>query len=230
MRAKHVYIVARVVVFSWLASVVLTAPMLLGWGVTDWRGFFANPARSALVTLTALSMVASFVCKEVYQIPVSGKGKRTHPDLPRVGLILLNKMVFLVVAAYSDRYGYLTMDGDALRMVGVAICIPSHVLMTWGPIHLGRQFSSYLAIQEDHRLVTDGPYRYWRHPRYAAMIYIVAGEALVFLSLPGLAFCLVACALFLWRIVDEEKLLADQFGEAYAAYCARTKKIIPFLL
>jgi protein-S-isoprenylcysteine O-methyltransferase Ste14 len=76
-------------------------------------------------------------------------------------------------------------------------------------------------------LVVTGPYRWVRHPMYAA--------ALVFLwaqprwTANGLAFA-VGASLYLWlgSLLEERRLQAC-YGEAYRTYARRTPRLLPFL-
>jgi protein-S-isoprenylcysteine O-methyltransferase Ste14 len=80
-------------------------------------------------------------------------------------------------------------------------------------------------------LVTNGPYRFWRHPIYAAILIFMWTGVLTQGSMPSLLsmlFAVVATIATAIRINSEETLLKETFPD-YAAYSARTKRIIPFL-
>jgi protein-S-isoprenylcysteine O-methyltransferase Ste14 len=94
----------------------------------------------------------------------------------------------------------------------------------------GPQFSCAVAIQEQHRLTTRGPYRWMRHPAYTGVIGIIAGTSLVFANL--LAAVITTGLVWIWmetRIRDEEKLLLDEFGIEFSRYARQTRKLIPFV-
>ena len=97
----------------------------------------------------------------------------------------------------------------------------------WPVFVLGRRFSGLVAIQPGHELVTDGPYRYVRHPSYLGMMLALAGWALVFRSAVGLAATALGLLVLATRIEAEEALLASQFGEPYEEYRRRTWRLLP---
>ncbi len=101
--------------------------------------------------------------------------------------------------------------------------------MNWAEDALGKQFSVQVTIQEGHQLVTGGPFRFLRHPRYLSIITFNVGIALVFRS--GLALVLVAALILvlLWRIHDEEALMHEEFGKDWEAYSARSWRLIPYV-
>jgi protein-S-isoprenylcysteine O-methyltransferase Ste14 len=100
--------------------------------------------------------------------------------------------------------------------------------MHWSEAHLGRLFSVQAEIQQGHRLVTDGPFRHLRHPRYAGVLLFLSGIALVFRSWLALALVVPVLAVLLWRIADEEALLRETFGPEWDAYAGRTRRLLPF--
>lgn len=93
---------------------------------------------------------------------------------------------------------------------------------------LGRFWSLHIEIREQHPLVQDGPYRYVRHPAYAAFVLETVGVALAgnaWWSV-GLAV-LVYVPLLYWRIRREEAALVGKLGEPYRAYQRATWALVP---
>jgi protein-S-isoprenylcysteine O-methyltransferase Ste14 len=137
-------------------------------------------------------------------------------------------MLFLFwLIPYLDRRDLWSLDGDVARYLGLALFTLGCGLRTWPVFVLGRRFSGLVAIQPGHELVTDGPYRYVRHPSYLGMMLALAGWALVFRSAAGLAATALGLVVLAARIEDEEALLASQFGEPYAEYRRRTWRLLP---
>jgi hypothetical protein len=94
---------------------------------------------------------------------------------------------------------------------------------------LGRRFSAFITIQEQHSLVTDGLYAYVRHPSYLGGLIATAGWALAFRSAIGLLLAAVLFCPTVARLRAEEALLSSQFGGPYAEYRARTWRVVPFV-
>lgn len=79
------------------------------------------------------------------------------------------------------------------------------------------------------RLVTTGPYAYVRHPMYLAVLLFGAGMVAGWRGAAhAVAFAALAAVLHA-KASREEKLLAARFT-GYAAYAARTKRLVPFVL
>jgi protein-S-isoprenylcysteine O-methyltransferase Ste14 len=93
----------------------------------------------------------------------------------------------------------------------------------------GPNESSTPQNAREYHLVTQGVYRYMRHPLYAAM-WLWGGIAQALLlhnwivGLAGLALFLPA---YLYRAPREERMMLERFGEEYRAYMNRTGRVIP---
>ncbi len=102
-------------------------------------------------------------------------------------------------------------------------------LMVWARITFGRRSFHASARPTEGGLVTSGPYRFVRHPIYAAVLYFIWIGALTHLSVTSLILVVAGTAGSFFRIIAEEKLLLTRYPE-YAEYSARTKRIIPFVI
>ena len=133
----------------------------------------------------------------------------------------------LGVSLGFDRAHILTLDGDGVRWLGVALYAIGGALRIAAVFVLGRQFSGLVAIQEGHSLKTDGLYARVRNPSYTGLLINAVGLALVFRSLPGVIFALALIWPLVARMDAEERLLEETFGDEYRAYRARTARLIP---
>ena len=129
--------------------------------------------------------------------------------------------------AYTERRGWWLLDGETVRWLGVFLYVAGGALRIWPVFVLGRRFSGLVAIQPGHELVTDGPYRFIRHPSYLGAIILMVGWALAFRSGAGVILAMGIIPPLLARIRSEEALLHAQFGDQYDAYCRRTSRLIP---
>ena len=134
----------------------------------------------------------------------------------------------------------------ALMVVGLAWLMIRHELFgrTWLPIAFqvlavllmiaarltfGRRSFHAAANPTAGGLVTTGPYRFWRHPIYAAVLYFMWAAALDYHSAPAIAAVMLATIGAAVRMYAEETLLVTAYPD-YAAYSARTARVIPFVL
>ncbi|MFZ0010312.1 MAG: isoprenylcysteine carboxylmethyltransferase family protein [Halobacteriota archaeon] len=119
------------------------------------------------------------------------------------------------------------MNVTELQVIGVILLVAATLFTLWSRLVLGTMWSSAAAVKSDHQLRTDGPYRVTRHPIYTGTLGMLAGTTLVFVGAwPVLLICLVT---FLLKISNEEQLMAEQFGEQYAAYKNQVPQLVPGL-
>jgi protein-S-isoprenylcysteine O-methyltransferase Ste14 len=147
----------------------------------------------------------------------------------RIGVTLL-LFIGLVLIPFTDRRGLLVMAENAnLRWIGLLLATLGLGLIFWSGLALGRFYSQEVTLQEGHRLITGGPYRIVRHPRYSGIFVMGIGQSLLFRSWIGVGFTVAAMALVLLRIRDEEVLMEREFGAEWEAYGRRVKRLIPGL-
>jgi protein-S-isoprenylcysteine O-methyltransferase Ste14 len=85
-------------------------------------------------------------------------------------------------------------------------------------------------LEETTKLVTQGVYRWIRHPLYASLLYFGVGAALKQISYLNVVFLLLLfIALYATARVEEQDN-EERFGAAYREYMGRTKMFIPFIL
>ncbi len=82
--------------------------------------------------------------------------------------------------------------------------------------------------RRDARLVTRGPYRWIRHPMYAAVLITMGALVIDQPTMARLVVWLVLLGDLVLKMDYEETLLARRFPE-YLAYRKRTKRLIPFV-
>ena len=112
--------------------------------------------------------------------------------------------------------------GSVLIVIGGSISLVAAVTLR---LH----YSSTLVIREDHQLITHGIFRFVRHPIYLGTLMVMIGLPVFVWSLYGTLIMSALVPVFLNRIRMEEKLLTEEFGDAYRMYKEATRKIIPFI-
>ncbi len=136
---------------------------------------------------------------------------------------LVGTTMLLVVGAFTTPV--LLTPPAFIRDLSAPLALGAFALGVCGLLFLRRSLS---IIPEARRLVTGGPYRFVRHPLYAAEI--LAAIALT-LARPGLWATLTLVpfvAVQMLRARFEEGLLARTFPE-YRPYAIRTRRLIPLV-
>lgn len=112
-----------------------------------------------------------------------------------------------------------------LVLFGELIAVAACVWLLVAVLALGRCFG---VLPEVRGLVTDGPYRFVRHPVYLGELGACAGLVVAAPSLWNLGVAAVFVGAQAIRMRLEELALAAEFPE-YAAYAAQTPRIVPLL-
>jgi protein-S-isoprenylcysteine O-methyltransferase Ste14 len=161
----------------------------------------------------------------------SVKIAKSHKTYLETGLLVLAWIGFFIpliwlaspvlsFAEYPLSLGPL-VAGVICFVVGLWLFYRSHT-------DLGANWSITLEVREQHRLITQGVYRRIRHPMYSALILYSLGHALVIPNwVAGPANLVAFGILFTLRVHAEEQMMSDAFGDEYARYAARTKRLVP---
>ena len=160
-----------------------------------------------------------------------GEGKKLVKRQKLSLLALQIVPIFIVILSpFFDHRGIgLFKENDITRIAGLVLAFLGFILMNWSVMALGRQFSVDVTIQEDHKLITSGPYKHIRHPRYLGIIIFFTGISLVFLSRISIIILILLLFVLLWRIKDEEKLMQQEFKKDWEDYKKHTFSLIPFI-
>ncbi len=187
--------------------------------------FFRDPALTALaIVLCALGAAALCAGGNLSTGVREDRGNRWV-----IAVFSVLGLAQAYLPAWSDRHEFWTFDGEAIRWLGVILFAAGGALRLWPVFMLGRRFSGLVAIQPAHSLVTTGVYRVIRHPSYLGLLVSSLGWALAFRSGLGLLLAALLMPPLLARIGAEERLLGSYFGAEYAAYRARTWRLVPLL-
>jgi len=98
-------------------------------------------------------------------------------------------------------------------------------------VDLGRNWSITLQVREQHVLVKTGVYRLIRHPMYTSFFLLGFAQMLLLPNwLAGLSGVAGAGILFAFRVLREERMMWESFGEEYRVYMTQTKRIVPWIV
>ena len=107
--------------------------------------------------------------------------------------------------------------------------ILSFVFIIGGFFVIAKAWRVLWAAKRARTLATTGPYAHVRHPQYVGFILVMFGFLLQWPTLLTLAMFPALVWMYVRLARSEEREAAKEFGEAYAAYAARTPGFIPRL-
>jgi protein-S-isoprenylcysteine O-methyltransferase Ste14 len=191
------------------------------------------------MTLTAAKLIWACGCIAwfIIRLPHQRRARKTpvleRPERGRERILLATSFcgLFVIPLIYvlinQPRFANYPFR-PALAFIGTAVFAGALALFYRIHQELGRSWSVTLEIRDRHVLVTDGLYRHLRHPMYTAFwLWALAQALLLPNAIAGPAGLVGFGILFFGRVEREERMMLDKFGEEYASYRARTKRIIP---
>lgn len=170
----------------------------------------------------------------------SGNWKRKNDDRPKNRLLIFKDFVFAPIAL-SFVVSYLLFDDSALwkmtnvatpgimLALGAAVTACGAGLKIWAYYVLGSNWSSRIDFFPHQRLITNGPYRYVRHPVYLSYLLTFVGCSL---ACGQMTLLLLGCVYFYLNILrakEEEDLLRLHIGRQHDEYSMRVGKAVPIV-
>ena len=137
-------------------------------------------------------------------------------------IILLCAMIpafaTFIIPALDRRFGWsnvpswLSIAGFLLIIVGLR--------MVFGVFKANSFASATVQIVNNQEVISTGPYAIVRNPMYSSAAVYLVGTPLALGSYWGLIAAILTILGFVWRLFDEEKLLAQELP-GYTEYCAK---------
>jgi protein-S-isoprenylcysteine O-methyltransferase Ste14 len=187
-----------------LAVSILSVSMWFSTGISLLDGLF--PAVSAFIK--SYQLISNSV---IYPVVVGPAALAKGMDLSMDPLHL--------PALVRDTVYY---AGFLFNQLGASLLIYTHHVMQ-------HNWTAWITIHSDHRLVTNGPFRLVRHPMYLSLLLYAVGFSLMTgCNLFVMASWSILIGMVYRRIPIEEKCLIEKFGVEYESYCSNVKwKLIP---
>ena len=142
--------------------------------------------------------------------------------------LLLLPALFYPFTSWLDLF-HLSLPGW-LRGLGGILFLAGDLLFFWTRRALGENWSPVKGVDQSLHLVTRGPYRFIRHPMYAAMFLVTGGMFLLAANLlVGIPYLLAVTAMYLKWVGSEETSLLAEYGAEYREYSRQTGRLLPRL-
>lgn len=112
--------------------------------------------------------------------------------------------------------------GTIIVAVGVLLAI-------WARNLLGKNWSGRVMLQNKHHLITEGPYRFVRHPIYLGVLLAMFGSCLVLGQVFGFVYSLLSTFGLAMKSRREDVLLEKQFPNEFSVYKQHVRMLLPYL-
>jgi protein-S-isoprenylcysteine O-methyltransferase Ste14 len=204
-----------------LASVLITQIIPLLW----------RP--ELIISSKNLVIIAANLSLWLFQPAVSAKETSENKTNDGYSVVIILIMSVLSTIVPIVDWAYLSNADSSISLstiAGFIILWTGVLLRNYSIKLLGKHFTATIQLQQNHRLITRGPYGVIRHPSYLGALLAIIGIAVFLDSFIGVVVAFVAMMIaYTIRIHAEEKVLKGLFGNVYTEYQQKTKKLIPYL-
>ena len=183
----------------------------------------------AVALLVSFIAVRNYYRRRVESEPVATGRAQARDKLCYQSISVSYMLTFVYALTHWLDFAHVSLPAW-IRWIGALTAFAGIAILWWTHRTLGRNWSGILELRENHRLISEGPYRYIRHPMYTALLILSVGMALITANLL-LALLLIGTtmAMYLARVSDEEAMMIERFGDEYHSYMRRTGRLFPRL-
>ncbi len=218
--------VVRTTVKVLASALALSVLVMLGWGVRHLGSFFVSPPRAAFLAI----MLVAMACATASAQNPTKLGRRT-PAVPWQRVVLASVQIvtlpLLFFLPYGDEREIMVFHAEWVRWFGLGTALAGYGVMLAALRALGRNYSVYVTIQDEHQLVQTGIYKRVRHPIYLGLMMSWPGACLVFRSWLVFPVFLYFVAFGVWRGAQEERVLSEEFKNEFEEYRERSWRLLP---
>ena len=192
-----------------------------------WRGwaFIAVFAAATMIPSIYLAATNPAALKRRMQ---AGPAAETRPlQKIIITFAFLSMGAMIVVSALDFRFGWSSVPavvcviGDVLVVAGLSTAMLVVIQNSYA--------AATVRVEEGQKLASRGLYKLVRHPMYAGDVILMVGIPLALGSYWGLLGLIPGILALVFRILDEEKLLAQELA-GYSAYGQRVRyRLMPYV-
>ena len=134
-----------------------------------------------------------------------------------------------IVEAVHFRYPE-SFRWDTVTTVALVVMLAGLGLRIWAVRTLGRYFTWFITVYDDHQVIRSGPFRFIRHPSYCGALFLFVATLVFLHAWVGAALSLLfQLFAYVRRIRHEEVMMIRRMGEPYAAYTREVKTLVPLV-
>jgi len=213
--------IALLLLFLAMAALLFIPPWTLDYWQA-WAFLAVYFAASTAITLYLMKKDPQLLARRMSGGPAAEKlpAQRIIMSLTSLGFIGL-----LVIPALDRRFGWSHMPP--------CVALAGDVLVGLGFLGVFFVFrensftSATIELAPDQKVISTGPYALVRHPMYAAALVMLLGIPIALGSMWGVLVIVAIMPALIWRLLDEEKFLAENLP-GYREYQSRVRyRLIP---
>lgn len=219
-----------VVARAWISLAILVAAVgLILFGIAGTLDYWQAWIYLLLLTGMSALITADLMRRDPELLARRLKGGPTGEKRPVQRLIMigvsLGYVAMIVIPPLDVRYGWSAVPLWAV-IVGDVLFVAGFMFIGY-VYRVNTYTSATVEVHQGQHVVSTGPYAVVRHPMYASALIYLIGTPIALGSYWGYAGLAVMAPFIIWRLLDEERLLASELP-GYAEYRARVRhRLVP---
>ena len=154
-----------------------------------------------------------------------GKTDKTDYFIPPLALFYFY-LIFAAAFGWPVPSTRELFDSDAIRWIGVALCVAGLALLAWSLVSFGQSFRVGIDTERPNKLITTGVFAFSRNPIYVGFALILLGQFLIYSSWLLLAYLVAGYWLFHRQVLREEEFLSKHYGGSFEDYRKRVRRYL----
>jgi protein-S-isoprenylcysteine O-methyltransferase Ste14 len=218
-------LITRYAVRETMGVVVMGVALFWSAGKINWWSAWAALAVMAAWVVATGYVILRFNPALLAERLGPRKGAKSW-DTAIMSVVGILQLARYIVAGLDQRYGWTSDFPLALQIAALILSVPGYAIVVWATA-TNAFFSQIVRIQDerDHKVVSNGPYRFIRHPAYAGAILYELAVPLLLASWWALLLSSLSAALLILRTSLEDRTLQSELP-GYVDYSRQ----VPFRL
>lgn len=215
---------------AWVWLVVLALAMGLLLFVSAGSLFYWHAWAYLVIFFSASALTTRYLIKnDPALLSRRLRGGPTAEKEPTQKIIMLFTLIgficLLVVPAFDFRFGWSTVPPWLVVVADILVAIGFYFILL---VYKANTFTSAtIELAEGQKVISTGPYAVVRHPMYASALLFLFGTPMALGSYWGLLALAATMPFLIWRLLDEERFLAEKLP-GYREYMSPVKsRLIP---
>ena len=145
--------------------------------------------------------------------------------LHNIGVLVVSFAFALIGVGLDYLFGIGPFYSLFTIALGCLLLATGFLLRVWATYHFYQRNMKVIVLHAQQSLITDGPYRFLRHPLYiGGNLFMMLGAVLVLGTPSGVVLWIAHLPLMDWMMLREEKQLAERFGEEWTQYIRKVRR------
>jgi protein-S-isoprenylcysteine O-methyltransferase Ste14 len=208
---------------------ILTAILFIAAGSWDWVMGWLYMAMYACVTVIGVLVVPLDPELVDERTQIKAGVKEWDKYIAAIGSVLYPLMI-LIVAGLDTRNGWSPSLALIFQFAALTAAAGGNLISIWAT-SVNKFYSRFVRIQKErgHFAISDGPYRFIRHPGYLGQVIFSLASGLALGSLWALIPGGLFAVLLVLRTALEDRTLQEEL-QGYKAYTRRVRyRLIPYI-